>query len=221
MNHIYVIEDDVDLCSELALTLESAGYCVSSVNRFDHIIEEFQQLSPDLILMDVNLPCGDGFNLCLKIRKISQIPIIFLTGRSSQIDELQALSFGGDDYITKPYNVPILLARIKNALKRTSLSDENRDIEYNGLKLNLSSGIASYGSKSVELSKREVQILSKLVAHAGDYVSRITLIENLWDTKQYIDDNTLSVNITRLREKLASLGLRDFIHTKRGIGYKV
>lgn len=221
MNHIYIIEDDSVLCSELALALEAVGYHTTCANDFNNVLNEFLLVSPDLVILDINLPNTDGFILCMKIRKVSQVPIIFITGRDSQIDELQALSLGGDDYITKPYSLPVLMARIKNTLKRTYRSETSSEIEYNGLKLDLSNCTVMYNNVCVELSKREMQILCYLLNHAGHYVSRISLIEHLWNTNQYIDDNTLSVNVTRIREKLSRLGLSGFIQTKRGMGYKV
>ena len=206
MNHIYIIEDDSVLCSELALALEAVGYHTTCANDFNNVLNEFLLVSPDLVILDINLPNTDGFILCMKIRKVSQVPIIFITGRDSQIDELQALSLGGDDYITKPYSLPVLMARIKNTLKRTYRSETSSEIEYNGLKLDLSNCTVMYNN---------------VCNHAGHYVSRISLIEHLWNTNQYIDDNTLSVNVTRIREKLSRLGLSGFIQTKRGMGYKV
>ena len=204
MNHIYIIEDDSVLCSELALALEAVGYHTTCANDFNNVLNEFLLVSPDLVILDINLPNTDGFILCMKIRKVSQVPIIFITGRDSQIDELQAL-----------------MARIKNTLKRTYRSETSSEIEYNGLKLDLSNCTVMYNNVCVELSKRETQILCYLLNHAGHYVSRISLIEHLWNTNQYIDDNTLSVNVTRIREKLSRLGLSGFIQTKRGMGYKV
>ena len=204
MNHIYIIEDDSVLCSELALALEAVGYHTTCANDFNNVLNEFLLVSPDLVILDINLPNTDGFILCMKIRKVSQV-----------------LSLGGDDYITKPYSLPVLMARIKNTLKRTYRSETSSEIEYNGLKLDLSNCTVMYNNVCVELSKRETQILCYLLNHAGHYVSRISLIEHLWNTNQYIDDNTLSVNVTRIREKLSRLGLSGFIQTKRGMGYKV
>ena len=171
MNHIYIIEDDSVLCSELALALEAVGYHTTCANDFNNVLNEFLLVSPDLVILDINLPNTDGFILCMKIRKVSQVPIIFITGRDSQIDELQALSLGGDDYITKPYSLPVLMARIKNTLKRTYRSETSSEIEYNGLKLDLSNCTVMYNNVCVELSKRETQILCYLLNHAGHYVS--------------------------------------------------
>lgn len=164
MNHIYIIEDDSVLCSELALALEAVGYHTTCANDFNNVLNEFLLVSPDLVILDINLPNTDGFILCMKIRKVSQVPIIFITGRDSQIDELQALSLGGDDYITKPYSLPVLMARIKNTLKRTYRSETSSEIEYNGLKLDLSNCTVMYNNVCVELSKRETQILCKPVS---------------------------------------------------------
>ncbi|MDD4849274.1 MAG: response regulator transcription factor [Gemmiger sp.] len=225
MNHIYIIEDDKAICAELTLLLENAGYRVTCASDFSAPaapLAQFLQASPDLLLLDINLPNTDGFALCMKIRRASQIPIIFITGRDSKMDELQALSLGGDDYITKPYHIPILLARIGNALKRSK--GENAlpaAVQYGGLGLDSSTCTATYQGACTELSKREMEILYYLMTHSGRYISRVTLIEHLWDTNLYIDDNTLSVNITRLREKLSQIGVHNFIRTKRGMGYIV
>ena len=222
MKHIFIIEDEECIRSELTMLLENSGYLVSCASDFSKIIDEFLQLSPDLILLDINLPQTDGFTLCLKIRHLSQVPIIFVTGRDSQIDELQALSLGGDDYITKPYHIPVLLARISNALKRTAKElPPAPKVQFEGVTLDISTGLVSYQSAAIELSKREMQILYYLMTHTGHYVSRITLLEYLWDTNLYIDDNALSVNITRVREKLSKIGVVDLIHTKRGMGYRL
>lgn len=222
MEHIFIIEDDEWIRSELTMLLENSGYFVTCATDSAKIIDEFLQCSPDLILLDINLPHTDGFALCLKIRHLSQVPIIFVTGRDSKIDELQALSLGGDDYITKPYNIPIFLARINNALKRTGKKEQPvSKVRFHGVTLDVSTCVVTYQNVSIELSKREMQILYYLMTHTGQYVSRMVLLEYLWDTNLYIDDNTLSVNIARVREKLSEIGVSDLIHTKRGMGYRL
>ena len=158
----------------------------------------------------------------MKIRSISDIPIVFITGRDASIDELKAFSLGGDDYITKPYNGPVLLARVASVLKRTEKQgDEIETLTHNGVVLNLASCMLSHQDESVELSKKEMKILHCLIHNKDKYVSRMSLIEYLWDFKIYTDDNALSVNITRLREKLKQIGVGDYIQTKRGMGYRV
>lgn len=172
--------------------------------------------------MDIGLPGQDGFSLCADLRRSGAFPVIFVTSRDSNLDEVRALSLGGDDYITKPYNVPVLLARIKAVLRRGGGALEAPDIlESQGLRLNLTKGMVSAGTNSVLLTRNELQILACLMEHEGGIVSRENLIEMLWNSRIYIDDNTLSVNVTRLRGKLAELGLPDLIKTRRGMGYQL
>ena len=214
MQKILIIEDDPVIRDELSLLLTNEGYS--------------PRYAPDLILLDINLPGQDGFSLCAKLRKLIQAPIIFVTSRDSGLDEVRALSLGGDDYITKPYSIPVLLTRIKVVLRRMGRTAAPSDImEYGGLRLNLTKGTVSAKTRiklkteTAVLTRNELQILACLMAHAGEIVSRTDLIETLWDNQIYIEDNTLSVNITRLRGKLARLGFPDFIKTRRGMGYQL
>lgn len=221
MNNILVIEDDPVIRDELALLLSNEGYQVSAVTEFSNVAMQVSDCNPDLILLDLNLPERDGLSLCADIRKAGQTPIIFVTCRDSAADELRALSLGGDDYITKPYNISVLLARIKAVLRRSSGAAEPDTLAVGSLTLYLTRGIVSAGIKSVELTRNELKILAHLMAHAGEIVSRADLIEALWDSQIYIDDNTLSVNVTRLRSKLEGLGMADVIKTRRGMGYQL
>jgi len=222
MKRIMIIEDEEYIRDELSVLLTNASYKVICVENFSNILEDFKNVQPDIVLLDINLPENNGFSICTKIRSFSKIPIIFITGRDASIDELNAFSLGGDDYITKPYNGPVLLARILSVLKRADTqNDESEILSHNGVVLNLASCTVSHGVQSLELSKNEIKILHCLIYNAGKYVSRMSLIEYLWDFKIYTDDNALSVNITRLREKLKQIGVDDFVHTKRGMGYRV
>ena len=222
MPKIMIIEDALDIREELALLLENEGYIPLPVTNFDDIPEQAVRERPDLILLDIGLPGKDGFSLCAALRKVVFAPVIFVTSRDAGVDEVRALSLGGDDYITKPYSVPVLLARIKAVLRRSSSDLEPSDIlEVGELHLSLKKGVVSCGGKAVELSRNELQILACLMAHAGQIVSRADLIDALWDNQIYIDDNTLSVNMTRLRGKLAEIGLPDVIKTRRGMGYQL
>lgn len=222
MLKIMIIEDDPAIREELALLLENEGYIPLPVTNFDDIPEQAVRERPDLILLDIGLPGKDGFSLCAALRKVVFAPVIFVTSRDAGVDEVRALSLGGDDYITKPYSVPVLLARIKAVLRRSSSDLELSDIlEVGELHLSLKKGGVSCGGKAVELSRNELQILACLMAHAGQIVSRADLIDALWDNQIYIDDNTLSVNMTRLRGKLAEIGLPDVIKTRRGMGYQL
>lgn len=222
MQKIMIIEDDPTIRDELAMLLESEGYQSVSITDFNGIINQAEQECPNLILLDIGLPGQDGFSLCAALRKAVSAPVIFVTSRDSGLDEVRALSLGGDDYITKPYSVPILLARIKAVLRRSGCAAEPADImEAAGLRLSLTKGTLTAGENTVELTRNEMQILSCLMAHAGEIVSRADLIDALWDNQIYIDDNTLSVNMTRLRGKLAELGLPERIKTRRGMGYQL
>ncbi|MDE7372991.1 MAG: response regulator transcription factor, partial [Clostridia bacterium] len=168
------------------------GYQVTAVTDFTNVSTQVSEHSPNLILLDLNLPERDGLSLCADIRKVSQTPVIFVTSRDSAADELHALSLGGDDYITKPYNIPVLLARIKAVLRRSSGTAEPDTLTVGNITLHLARGTVSAGEKSVELTRNELKILSHLMTHAGKIVPRADLIEMLWESQIYIDDNTLS-----------------------------
>lgn len=221
MQKIMIIEDDPAVREELSLLLENEGYHSIPVTAFHNILQQISEETPDLILLDLGLPEQDGLSLCADLRRSSNVPIIFVTSHDSTADELSALSMGGDDYITKPYNIPLLLTRIKVVLRRSGPKADTDYSEYGGLKLNPSKGTAAANGKTIELTRNEIQILAHLMSHAGEIVSRTDLIETLWDNKIYIDDNTLSVNMTRLRGKLDELGLHDYIKTRRGLGYQI
>ena len=222
MQKIMVIEDDTAIQEELALLLENEGYMPLVVTNFTDIPGQAVLERPDLILLDIGLPGRDGFSLCAALRKAVSAPVIFVTSRDAGVDEVRALSLGGDDYITKPYSVPVLLARIKAVLRRSSGEPEPADVlEAGGLRLSLTKGVVSANGKTAELTRNELQILACLMVHTGQIVSRADLIDALWDNQIYIDDNTLSVNMTRLRGKLAEIGLPDAIKTRRGMGYQL
>ena len=222
MQKIMIIEDDPAIREELALLLENEGYTPLMVTEFTDVPSQAVRERPDLILLDIGLPGKDGFSLCAALRKAIPAPVIFVTSRGAGVDEVRALSLGGDDYITKPYSVPVLLARIKAVLRRSSGDLEPADIlEAGGLHLSLCKGVVSANGKTAELTRNELQILVCLMSHVGQIVSRADLIDTLWDNRIYIDDNTLSVNMTRLRGKLAEIGLSDVIKTRRGMGYQL
>lgn len=216
-----IIEDDPMIREELALLLENEGYCSVKVTDFTDIAEQARRIMPDLVLLDIGLPGQDGFVLCAQIKRAVEAPVIFVTSRDSGQDEVWGLSLGGDDYITKPYSVPVLLARIRAMLRRAGGSAEPDTMEAAGLTLHLAKGRVSAAGKDVELTRNELKILACLMEHSGKIVSRTDLIEALWDCQIYIDDNTLSVNMTRLRAKLAELGFPDSIRTRRGMGYQI
>jgi DNA-binding response OmpR family regulator len=221
MPKILIIEDDPFIRDELSFLLENEGYQVSAPTDFSQTAAIAAQDRPDLILLDVGLPGADGFALCKEIRKASLTPVMFVTSRDSSLDELKALSLGGDDYITKPYNIPVLLARVKAVLRRGETSAKDELLEAKGLRVDIARGKLVHNGKTAEATKNELRILACLIRRQGEIVSRADLIEYLWDNQMYIDDNTLSVNITRLRAKLDELGLKDYIVTKRSMGYTV
>lgn len=222
MTKIIIVEDDSAIREELSLLLSNEGYQIAAVTNFTDVAQQVSDFSPDLILLDLGLPGRDGISLCTDLRKTSCTPIIFVTSRDSGADEVRALSLGGDDYITKPYSVPVLLARIKAVLRRRSGGPEAADVlETGGLCLSLTKGTISANGNIAELTRNELQILSCLMEHSGQIVSRADLIDALWDSQIYIDDNTLSVNMTRLRGKLAEIGLPDVVKTRRGMGYQL
>lgn len=221
--HIFVVEDEIIIRKELKLLLENALYQVTVAETFTLVERQILEARPDLVLLDVNLPNVSGFDVCKNIREESDIPIIFLTSRTNSMDELNGMLGGGDDYITKPYQASILLARIAAVLKRTKSTMKERMsvLTCRGVVLDSSRCCLSVQDKSVELTKNEMKILQYLFTHAGTYVPRMDLVEYLWDNQMFIDDNTLSVHVARIREKLRGLGVADLIETKRGMGYRV
>lgn len=217
--HIVIIEDDADFGREMQDFLENSLYRVTALSEFDRIPSQVLSLQPDLILLDLNLPGQSGFHVCAEIRKVSDVPIIFVTGRTDSMDEVTALLKGGDDYVTKPFHPSLLLAHITAVLKRVRKAADPSILEHGGLELDLSRGCARYQGAETDLTRNELKILSCLFRHRGSIVSRTELIEYLWDNAVFIDDNSLSVHITRIRAKLEKIGLRDFIRTKRGMRY--
>ena len=175
----------------------------------------------DLILLDINLPFYDGYYVCRTIREKSEVPIIVVTSRDSEMDELMSINLGADDFVTKPYNTQILLARISAMLKRTQKETVNDSLQYKGLKLQLNNSTVIYKDHEIELSKNEIRILYTLLQHKENIVSRDQLMESLWQSNEFIDDNTLTVNVNRVRKKIEAAGLKDFIKTKRGQGYMI
>ncbi|CUN85311.1 response regulator transcription factor [Clostridium sp. NSJ-49] len=220
MSKIMIIEDEVTIREELKVFLTRYGYEVLVPDDFSNIIDYVKSKNPNLILLDINLPIFDGYYICREIRKFSEVPIIIVTSRDSDVDELMSMNLGADDFITKPYNTQILLARIESILKRVYRNSTVQDVlEYGDMKLNLSNGTIVYNDKVIELTKNELKILSYLIKNRGKIVSRESLINYLWNCEMFIDDNTLSVNVTRIRKKLEEIGLSNIIETRRGLGY--
>lgn len=223
MYTIMIIEDDKKLSSLMKNHLERYGYKAYTAEDFSNIKSEFVNLSPHLILMDVNLPFYDGFYWCRDIRTVSNVPIIFISARDSDMDQVMAIENGGDDYITKPFSYDILLAKIKGVIRRVygsySENSSSEVYEVKGLFLHMDKNVVEYKGKKLELSKREFGLLYSLLKNVNKIVSRETLLEILWNDIDFVDDNTLSVNMTRVRKRLEELGLVDIIQTKRGVGY--
>ncbi|WP_343826997.1 response regulator transcription factor [Clostridium subterminale] len=221
MVKIIIIEDTETIRQELTTFLNRYGYEVIAPTDFENIISIIEKEEPNLILLDINLPVFDGFYICREVRKTSQVPIIVVTSRDSDMDELMSMNLGADDFVTKPYNTQILLARINSVLKRVNQGNEgNQEIlVYNDLKLNLSNGTINCGENTLEITKNELKILYYLIKNKGSIVSREDLMDYLWKSNLFVDDNTLSVNVTRLRKKLDEIGVKEAIETRRGLGY--
>lgn len=220
---ILIVEDEPVIRQELKMLLKNSLYHAEALEQFDSVAPSILERNPDLVLLDLNLPEESGFDICTKVRAESDVPIIFLTSRTDSMDELNGMLKGGDDYITKPFNPPVLLARIAAVLKRTKREPEKEAsvLSYKGATLHLAKGCVDFNGKSADLSKNEMKILHCLFKRQGEIVPRADMIEYLWDNQVFIDDNSLSVNMTRLRNKLDSVGLHDLIETKRGMGYRI
>ncbi len=221
MFKILVVEDDVKIREIILENLEKWGYTGLVVDDFTQVFQSFMEYQPHLVLLDINLPTFDGFYWCGKIREVSKVPILFISSRNTNMDLIMAINLGGDDFIQKPFSLEVLMAKI-NALIRRVYSYVTIDmdiIEHQGVILNLKDNELIYQDGKIYLSRNEFKILHILMRHCGQIVSRDKLMENLWKDESFVDDNTLTVNINRLRKKLADSGLDDLIKTKRGQGY--
>ena len=218
---ILIIEDDPLIRNELKTLLQSNGYETVAPENFSDVIDRIKAEQPHLILLDIKLPGTSGFSLCTEIRTFSEVPIIFVTSCNTDMDELNSIMLGGDAFITKPYNTAILLAKIASLLKKVYPTQQREQIVYGDAVLHLESSSLGYNGQSIELTKNELKILYYLFKNGGKICSRGDIIEYLWDNQLYVDDNALSVNINRIREKLASIGLTDFIKTKHRQGYTI
>ncbi len=225
LKKIYLIEDDKKIADLLKDYLEKYEYDIELVQEFDHILEEFSSFDPHLVLLDINLPSYDGFYWCRKIRSISNCPIIFISARDSGMDQVMAIENGGDDYITKPFNFDVVQAKIKGIMRRIygeyATSTPADSIEIHGLFLHLTAMEVSLNETRALLTKNEFILLKAFMEHLNQVLSRTYLLEMLWDDEHFVDDNTLSVNITRVRKKLEDIGVSQSIQTVRGAGYKM
>ena len=220
MSKILIIEDDEKLRKELEIFLNKNGYEATSLENFENPVKDAIEINSDLILLDINLPNIDGEYILKEIRKVSNVPIIMITSKDNELDELISLNYGADQYVTKPFNLQILLAKIAGLLRRSKLTDTNPNkIDCQDFILNVSKSMLEKGNTQIELTKNELKILYFLVSKRGQIVSREEIINYLWESESFIDDNTLTVNMKRLRTKLEEVELQDLIETRRGQGY--
>ncbi|URZ16545.1 response regulator transcription factor [Clostridium felsineum] len=225
MYSIMIVEDDKKLNSLIKSHLERYGYKTFPIKDFSNVKSEFIKDKPDMVLMDINLPVYDGFYWCRDIRAISKVPIIFISARDSDMDQVMAIENGADDYVTKPFSYDVLIAKIKGVIRRVygsyANNVSNEVFETKGLFLYINQSVIEYEGKKIELSKKEFQLLYSLLKNADKIVSRETLLEILWNDVDFVDDNTLSVNMTRVRKRLEDIGISNAIDTKRGQGYRI
>lgn len=219
MEKILIVEDDRELQENLKTLLNDHGYETLILRDFEHALEEIQSLDVSLILLDIQIPHMNGEYLLKEIRKTSNVPIIMVTSRNNELDEVLSMSYGADDYITKPYNPRILLLRIEAVLKRFQGSNQSQKLKYRTIFLNIQKCELETENGVVPLSKNEMKIFHYLLLHQGNIVTREDIMKYLWDTEEFIDDNTLTVNMNRIRKKLEDAGITDAIETKRGLGY--
>lgn len=220
MYKIFIVEDDKTLVEQLQKTISAWNYEVRCVKNFREIVEEFEDFQPQLVLLDIMLPFFNGYHWCTELRKISKVPIVFLSSASDNMNIVMAMQMGGDDFIAKPVDTSVLIAKIQAILRRTyDMSGSAPALEHKGAVLKLNDYTLEYCGKSIELTKNEFRILLTLMEHKGKIVSRDTLMIKLWQDDCYVEENTLTVNVTRLRKRLSEIGLTDFIKTKVGSGY--
>lgn len=227
MYHIMIVEDDDKIASILQTTLEKYDYKVTRAMNFKALHEELEAANPDLIMLDIHLPAYDGFYWCRQFRKFTNAPILFISARTGEMDQVMAIENGGDDYITKPFHLDVLLAKVKGMLRRSygeyaSTGNNNgEELIVHGLKLHRSKNTLEWQDKSVDLTKNEALLTACLMERIDNIVSRETLLETLWDDVDFVDDNTLTVNVTRVRKKMEEIGISKAIETIRGQGYRL
>ncbi|HOA91227.1 MAG: response regulator transcription factor [Bacillota bacterium] len=222
MYRILIVEDDAVIASAMKKGLEVWGYEVECVSDFKNVLSDFARIDPQLVLLDISLPFYNGYHWCGEIRKFSKVPIMFISSASDNMNIVMAMNMGGDDFIAKPFDLNVLTAKVQALLRRTyDFAGTSSLLEHRGAILNVSDGTFTYDGEKVELSRNELKILQVLMENSGKVVSRDTLMVKLWETDSFVDENTLSVNVNRLRRKLESLGLTDFITTRKGLGYLV
>ena len=220
MYKVFIVEDDQKIAGQVASLINSWGMEAKLASDFRNVLSEFGEYSPHIVLLDITLPFFGGYHWCQEIRKVSKLPIMFISSASDSMNVIMAMNMGADDFIAKPFDGNVLIAKIQALLRRAyDFTPELQVIEHRGLILDTANGSAVYGSEKIELTKNEYRILLLLMRNRTKTVSREKLMEYLWQTDDFIDENTLTVNVNRLRKKLASAGLSDFITTKFGVGY--
>ena len=222
MHKILIIEDDEIIAKSIEKELSNWGFISKCITDFQNIIPQFVEFDPQLILLDITLPFFNGYHWCSEIRKLSKVPIVFISSASDNMNIVMAMNMGGDDFIAKPFDSSVLTAKVNAMMRRSYAYRGSVEILRAGeVSLNLADAALHYQEQQLELTKNEFKIMKMLMENAGSLVSRDRLIARLWDDGDFIDDNTLTVNVTRIRKKLKSMGVEDFIQTKKGIGYKV
>lgn len=222
MYRILIVEDDLVIANSLKLHLSNWGYEVKYIEDFKEIISQFISYDPQIVLMDITLPFFNGYHWCKEIRKLSSVPIVFISSASDNLNIVMAMNMGGDDFITKPFDLNVLTAKLQAIIRRTySLQGQSNIIEHKGVVLNLGTATLTYRDEKIELTKNDFKILKILFESLGKVVSRDSIMTRLWEDENFVDDNTLTVNVTRLRKKLEEIGLKDYIKTKKGIGYAI
>ena len=222
MYKLLIIEDDAVIAKAIQQHMMSWGYEAVCVENFQEVLQTFIAQNPQLVLLDISLPFYNGYHWCDEIRKLSKVPIIFISSASDNMNIVMAVNMGGDDFVAKPFDLNVLQAKIQALLRRTyDFAGDSTLLEHNGMIFDTSKGVVTYDNNRTELTKNELRILQVLMENKEKVVARDTLMTKLWESDSYVDENTLSVNVNRLRKKLESVGLLDFIQTKKGIGYRV
>lgn len=222
MYKLLIVEDDSVIAKSVKNHMEGWGYEVICITDFENVKKTFVEEQPHLVLMDISLPFYNGFHWCDEIRKISKVPVIFLSSASDNMNIVMAMNMGGDDFIAKPFDLNVLQAKVQAMLRRTyDFSGESSLIEHRGMVFDCGNGTVTCEGKRIELTRNEMRILQELLEQKGKIVTRDRLMERLWESDSFIDDNTLTVNVARLRKKLEEAGMKEVIKTKKGIGYVV
>ena len=220
MYKIFLVEDDDAIASAVAAHISSWGWEARRAGDLTRVLEEFTAYAPHLVLLDIGLPYRNGYHWCSEIRRLSQVPVVFLSSASDNLNIVMAMNMGGDDFIAKPFDLEVLAAKVQALLRRTyDFGSAAPLLEHRGAVLDTGDNTLSYGGQRLELTRNEYRILQVLLEQKGRTVSREALMQKLWETDSFVDENTLTVNMTRLRRKLEGLGLENFIHTKKGLGY--